>query len=316
MTGGSISPETVFEIIKDDPETEHIADSVEQLYDMMTFRNDTNYRFHHFLSKFNVLNYIRWDEHAIDLSVKQICKDLASDNIEYCELRFSIDKYLTYIPWDEHEACLFFLDRVKEWSLHYGISIGPVLSIKHECPAAHAKRLSKLINHWKIAEQLVGIDYVGNEALFGRKRLRDTYRYWKMCGKGLLIHAGEWGSAENVRYAIEKLRIDRISHGVKAAGHPDILKLAIDNDIVFDIAITSNLMTGVVPIGGAHPVVKMYDAGCKITIGTDDPITLDTDLDTEYERVRKTFGIERCKSEKIIEKLFQQSVDSMLTNIC
>lgn len=283
--GGSLSPETVWELIKNDSTMSNLAESLDDLYRMMTYKDDTKYNFHHFLKKFTVQNHIRWTEDAIDRACNQVIADMK--DLWYCELRFSIDKYLNYIPWDEHEACLFVLDRISYWSSVHDVKIGPVLSIKYESAWVAQKRLSKLINHWRIAEQLVGIDMVGNEAMFDRKRLKDVYRYWRMCGKGLLAHAGESQGPNNIKMAIEDLGVSRVSHGIRIVEDQELIKLAKDKKIVFDVAISSNIMTGVVKDINCHPLKKMHEEGLLITIGTDDPVTFCTTMDNEYQLVAK-----------------------------
>jgi len=290
--GGAISSETVWEIIQSKNDLLPLASSLKKVESIMTYKHDdkTNLNFHKFLQKFNILNYIQWNENNIDWTIKQIISDLADEDIQYCELRFSIAKYLNNMTWDEQEACLFFLNRIKHWSTCYGVKVGPVLSIKYEAAKIESVRMSKLINHWKIAEDIVGIDVVGDESHFNKKFLGQIFRYWQMCNKGTLIHAGETQSAENVRSAIE-MGVNRIAHGIAAAEHPDIMDLAIENDVIFDIALTSNYITGVVEKGTPHPARKLLDHGCKITIGTDDPTIFDLTLDQEYTIAKLELGL-------------------------
>jgi adenosine deaminase len=97
------------------------------------------------------------------------------------------------------------------------------------------------------------------------------------------------------------LGVQRIAHGIKAAEFPDILKLANDNNICFDIALTSNYFTGVIDDLATHPVKKMLEQGCNITIGTDDPVVLDTTLDKEYSILMNTVGVPESKILDIME---------------
>jgi len=310
--GGSIKSETVWKIIQSKNDLFPLARSLEKVESFLTYRHDdkTNLNFHKFLQKFNILNYIQWNEENIDWTIEQVISDLATENIQYCELRFSIAKYLNNMTWDEQEACLFFLDRITHWSTHYKVKIGPVLSIKYEAAKIESVRMSKLINHWRIAENIVGIDVVGAESHFDRAFLSQIFRYWRMCNKGTLIHAGETQSAENVRAAIE-MGINRIAHGIAVAEHPDIMDLAIKNDIIFDIALTSNYITGVVSKNDPHPARKMLDHGCKITIGTDDPVIFDLTLNQEYENAKKILNL----TDKEIIKIKENSMNYALSEI-
>lgn len=271
----------------------HLASSLEDVEDQMTYKNDnTHLSFHKFLQKLHILNYIRWKEADIDKVIQYIAKDLADEGVVQCELRFSIDKYLNHLPWDEIEATLFLLNQIIYWGKAYNVKIDPVLCIKYESPKINSKRISKLIHHWKVADLVTGIDFVGAESHFDNKFLMDCFRHWRLCGKGLLIHAGETQTAENVKFAIETLKVNRIAHGITAADGENnlILSLAKQHDIAFDVALTSNFYTGVVPWDGDppyHPVVKMLMHGCAVTLGTDDPTVFDITLEHEYELLER-----------------------------
>jgi len=301
--GGSILPETVWQIMQGQSGIVNLVSSVEDLTDIMTFKNDKKYGFHRFLQKFSILNNIKWTEKDIDLVIKQVIGDIAREGIDYCELRFSVDKYLNYMSWDEQEVCLFILNCIESWANIYNVEIGPVLSIKYESPKIGIKRISKLINHWRLAEKIVAIDIVGNELFFDPEYLRGIFRYWRSCGKGLLIHAGETQSENNVKIAIEEFGVDRVGHGIQIVNSPDILKFAVDEGAVFDIAISSNIMTGLVEDICEHPVKKMVEAGCNVVLSTDDPVVFDTNLDKEYEYLS-----EIIKSEDTVNTIRNNSI--------
>ena len=65
------------------------------------------------------------------------------------------------------------------------------------------------------------------------------------------------------------------------------MKNAIDLDIQFDLALTSNLK--IRPSLGIenHPIHTMIDRGLKCTIGSDDPVVFATSLAKEYELISR-----------------------------
>lgn len=280
--GGCITPETVNIIQQRQPELKNLAPNVDRLREIMTYLpHDTNYNFQRFLQKFHVLNHIRWDEASIDIAVEHVVKGIKKEGLDYTEIRFSIDKYLNHINWDETEACLFFLDRMKYWSKQYNVAIGPVLCMKYETPKRQLIRLSKVVNHWRVAEQLVAIDFVSDEAFFDSEFLQQICRFWRMCGKDILVHAGETQPARNIIDAILRLGASRVAHGITADN--EAIAIAKDHGTVFDISITSNLKTGVIKDVQTHPIINMIRQGCMIALGTDDPVTFGITLDDEYK---------------------------------
>jgi len=321
--GGSLKPSIIWKVINSQPELRGLTDSLKSVEEAMTYKYDdlSHLTFHKFLQKFNILSYIRWNEKYIDLVIQNAIKDLSDEGIEYCELRFTIDKYLNHLPWDETEACLFVLNRIKYWSKHYNIEIGPVLCLKYETAKVNSKRISKLIHHWKVAEDVVALDFVGAESHFERRFLLDCFRHWRLCGKGLLIHAGETQSPENIRIAVEELGVNRIAHGITAAmdeKYDYILSLARNNGVAFDVALHSNFYTGVVPAPNFktevpyHPVVKMLMHGCNVTLGTDDPATFNITLDDEYRMLEKILNKHSELSEAEIKSTIEEVKENSL----
>lgn len=318
--GGSLRADVVWKIINSQPELKGLTDSLKSVESSMTYKYDdlSHLTFHKFLQKFNILSYIRWNEKNIDMVVESVIKDASDEGIEYCELRFSIDKYLNHLPWDESEACLFVLNRIKYWAKKHDILIGPVLCLKYETAKAYSRRISKLVHHWKVAEDVAGIDFVGAESHFERRFLLDCFRHWRLCGKGLLIHAGETQSPENVKIAIEELGVNRIAHGITAAQDESqdyILSMARSNGVAFDVAIHSNYYTGVVPFDSekpSHPITKMLLHGCNITLGTDDPAVFNINLDDEYKMLDRILKLESGMTEKEIESTVEEIKENSL----
>ena len=53
---------------------------------------------------------------------------------------------------------------------------------------------------------------------------------------------------------------------------------------------TSNVRTGAVPSLAEHPLRRLYDAGVRVTINSDDPTFFGATLLDEYELCRTAFG--------------------------
>lgn len=110
---------------------------------------------------------------------------------------------------------------------------------------------------------------------------------------GLLVvpHAGETMGPESVWSAIKTARPQRLAHGVRSIEDPDLLKYLRDNQIVCDVAPTSNLLLGVAQDIELHQLPKLIEAGVPVTINTDDQTFFGALLCDEYKLVRDTFGL-------------------------
>jgi adenosine deaminase len=124
---------------------------------------------------------------------------------------------------------------------------------------------------------------------------RDFVRAFDMAreaGLGITVHAGELVGAESVRDALDHLRPTRIGHGVRAIEDGDLVKRLADEDIVLEVCPGSNIALSVFPSFDDHPFPKLRDAGCKVTLSSDDPPFFHTSLQREYDIAEKHFGMD------------------------
>lgn len=102
----------------------------------------------------------------------------------------------------------------------------------------------------------------------------------RAAGLRLAAHAGENGPGMHVREAVVEAGVERIVHGVRAAGDPAILELLADRRIPVDTCLTSNrhLVAGL----ASHPLPALLRAGVRCALGTDDPGVMPCDLASEW----------------------------------
>jgi adenosine deaminase len=91
--------------------------------------------------------------------------------------------------------------------------------------------------------------------------------------------------------AIEELGAERIGHGVRVLEDKKAVALAKKRKTVFEVCVTSNYQSGVVPALKAHPLPQMLAAGLNATINTDDPGISQIDLSDEYELACDGLGL-------------------------
>jgi adenosine deaminase len=297
--GGSIPTQFVWETIQN-RKMQWLAESHEDVVVQMTFNNNEPREFHRFLDKFRILDEINWDSELIAESIRHTCMEFHKENLDFVWLDFSINKYMR-IGWHKKEAIQFIADCFNQF---YPEKVGLILSLKYESMKASQRQYAALIDDPDIVDILFGLDLVGDENHYNADFYRPILSEWAVAGKMTRAHVGEYGSAKNVESAL-KSGVTNIAHGIKITHDADVMKMAKDLGICFDIAPTSNILTGVVNSLDFHPITNMLFSGLKITIGSDDPVQCQTNLDNEYE-VAKSYGV----TDEQLENIIQEAVRS------
>jgi len=266
----------------------------------MTFAPGEECEFYRFLSKFELLDRIPWAPSSIIDSVAAVCAELDRESIDYCFLDLSVNKYLKELTMDE--AILLIYNAFNQFRPN---KVGLVLSIKYE--SEPTDKYLEMLRRPEIADCFVGIDLVGDERVFDPSVYEETFKMWRLAGKFTRAHVGESQSADNIMMAIEQLKCTNIAHGLKVIDHPEIIRAALDNDVVFDLGISSNYLSGVWTDDHYHPVVRMLELGLPVTIGTDDPVQCSTTLEREFALLYDMFGVTLDEIEGIRERAIQSA---------
>ena len=152
---------------------------------------------------------------------------------------------------------------------------------------------------------LVGFGLAGDELHFPPSLFTKTFDMLQEAKFPITVHAGEWDGPENIRNAINLLHPTRLGHGVRSIEDPSLVSEIIERKITLETCPTSNIATKIYENYQAHPVKKLYDAGVKITVNSDDPPFFNASIAGEYE-VMANLGLE----EKELISLTYNAIDS------
>ncbi len=135
-----------------------------------------------------------------------------------------------------------------------------------------------------------------------------TAPYWaaaRQAGKYTKAHAGEFMGADFVRRILDELRPSRIEHGVRAVENPAVVQELVWRGIALDMCPISNhkLMPGVNL--ASHPIRRLMEAGVKITISTDDPISFGNTVNHEYVALAEKAGFSRAELVQLARNGFE-----------
>jgi adenosine deaminase len=110
-------------------------------------------------------------------------------------------------------------------------------------------------------------------------------------GLKLVHHAGETAGPASVREALDLGHADRIGHGIRALGDPDVVAELRDRRVPLEVCPSSNIALGLVPSAAEHPFPAMLAAGLQVTLNTDVPDVTGAGLADEYQRAGDRFAL-------------------------
>src|SRR5271157_828460 len=276
-----------------------VPDQPGPLSRLVQVQNDEPFTFQNFLAKFTTLRMFYRSPEIIRRITREAVEDAALDNVRYLELRFTPVALSRAERFPLGDVMDWVCESAREAAAGFGIQVGLLASVNRHESVELAEQVARLAAE-RMGRGLVGMDLAGNEAEFPARPFEGVFREAKQAGLKLTVHAGEWGGASNVREAIEVLAADRIGHGVRVLEDPAVVSLARERGILFEVCITSNFQTGVVPSLQAHPLMKMVDAGLNVALGTDDPCISQICLSDEYRHACEELGMPRSMLQQRI----------------
>ncbi|MDP2700159.1 adenosine deaminase [Thalassospira sp.] len=154
---------------------------------------------------------------------------------------------------------------------------------------------------------VVGFGMGGNESLYSQEAFYQAYKIAADGGLGCTTHAGEVEGPQSVWDAIDKLPVTRIGHGVRSIEDPKLVETLAKRGIVLEVCPGSNIALSVYPDYAAHPLRRLYDAGVRVTLGSDDPPFFHTTLAAEYQRAQDVFGFDDAQLTGITRTALEAS---------
>lgn len=251
--------------------------------------------FTNFLSKFNTLRLFYRSPEVIQRLTREAIADAAADKIRYVELRFMPVALSQVEGFPLGEVIDWVIDATHAAEYENGIKTRLIVGVNRHEPQQSEEVIQLAIDRAS-SGIIVGVDLAGNEAEFSAQPFVSMFREAHQAGLHVTVHAGEWGGAANVSEAIQHLGADRIGHGVRIMEDDNVVRLAKERDIPFEVCITSNYQSGVVSALSAHPLPRMIEAGLNATINTDDPSISRITLGHEYQIV--------CEDLRIAQEVF------------
>ena len=219
----------------------------------------------------------------------ELFEDASAQNVRIFEVRFSPDWAFHghNLNWD---ACLDALLQAKERAeRELDMAIGYLaITSRSMGPESCTKTVDWAISH---REHILGVDLADAEDLYPIHEFARPVLRAKMAGLKVTVHSGENTPASAVVDTIRTVHPDRIGHGIHIIEDLAAVELVKEQNVTLEVNPWSNYLTNSVPTIEGHPLKKLFDLGVKVTINSDDPEVLETNLNNEYRIAHETLGM-------------------------
>jgi adenosine deaminase len=233
---------------------------------------------------------------ALEMCARDMALKAAEENTVYLEVRFAPSTQLLkgLSVRTAIEAVERGLQRAREETgIMTGIIVCAMRHLPEETNLAMFRQAREMLG-----EGVLACDLAGDEASFPMKGFRTLFEEALRLGLPFTLHAGECGSRDNIREAID-LGASRIGHGTAAAGDPVLQKLAADRGIGFEQCPTSNVQTKILRGFEMSPVREFLKAGIPVSVGTDNRTVSRVSLTEEFSKLSALAGLTREEMERI-----------------
>lgn len=242
------------------------------------------------LSRFAFTLSLLQEPESVRRVAAEICEDAAAEGVATLEIRFAPQ-------------------------LHRGAAVEAIVDAALEGVAGRAglllcglygeppQVLEKLVEVAASRPGVVGIDLAGGPApghSWGMADYVPAYLRAEALGLGRTVHAGEGRTVEEIRFAVEKLRAQRIGHGTTLLSDSSVVERVLERGVTLEACPTSNVHTGVVGSVQEHPLGKWLELGVRACVCTDNTLLSAVDAPEEYRRALSIAGMGEARLRQAI----------------
>lgn len=126
-------------------------------------------------------------------------------------------------------------------------------------------------------------------------------------GLPVVAHAGEEGPPEYIYEALDLLKVARIDHGIRAIEDDALTERLAREAMPLTVCPLSNVRLCAVKSLAAHPLKRLLDAGCVVTINSDDPAYFGGYVAENYIATASALSLSREEIKRITRMSIEAS---------
>lgn len=295
---GSLRPETVWELAKEQG-VELPVGTLEEVRQQMKVPEDCQ-TLEEYLKRFDLPLLVLQEENALERVTFELTEDLAKAGLDYAEIRFAPQLSLQNGLTQDQVVQAAIRGAERGMKAYPGIRVGLILCcMRGDQNEALNLETVEMVKKY-LGRVVCAVDIAGAEGLFDTRLFKPVFDKVNEYGLPMTIHAGEAAGPDSIRTALS-YGTRRIGHGVAAAQDEALIKELVRDGITLEVCVTSNFHTKVMNRLEDHPIRKLFDAGVRVTINSDNMTASDTNLAKEIQILRDVLGF----TEEEIETMEQ-----------
>jgi adenosine deaminase len=170
----------------------------------------------------------------------------------------------------------------------HGLTLALILCFLRHLSEADAFATLRAAGPW--LDRIAGVGLDSSEVGHPPEKFARVFAAAGAMGLKLVAHAGEEGSPDYVRQALDLLHIDRLDHGNRSLEDPALVERLAREDMTLTVCPLSNVRLCVVDAIADHPIGRMLKLGLRATVNSDDPAYFGGYIADNYRAVAPLLG--------------------------
>ncbi|XP_016047086.1 adenosine deaminase [Erinaceus europaeus] len=252
-----------------------------------------------FLAKFDYyMPVIAGCREAIKRMAYEFVEMKAKEGVVYVEVRYSphllANSKVKPIPWNQKEGDLtpdevvsLVSQGLQEGERDFKVKVRSILCCMRHQPE-WSPEVVELCKKYR-QQNVVAIDLAGDETIPGSSLFpKHVEAYEEAMRNGIhrTVHAGEVGTAQVVKEAVDNLKTERLGHGYHTLEDEALYKRLLERNMHFEVCPWSSYLTSAWKPDTEHAVIRFKNDKANYSINTDDPLIFKSTLNTDYKMLK------------------------------
>ena len=220
----------------------------------------------------------------------EVVEDLAHQNVRYAEVIVSHDLH-TRRGLDHTSVWTAIVAGRNQAMARYPIDVRLFLGVnRHRGPAEASELFDAVAASTWFRGWVSGVELQGDERAGDVGDFAGIFRRAADAGLKIRAHAGELSGPASVRATVFDHGVGQISHGVRAAEDPVLVRELAAAGVYLHVCPTSNVLLECATSYRDHQLRTLRDAGVRCSVNSDDPLLFGTDILNEYRLLVREMG--------------------------